>query len=153
VDVWSDVGQGKIRISLGNDLAEIPKLGQELTEFGQRSGFAARTLLELKLAVEEVLTNVVSHAYPDGCPRAILVTALVEGGALIVEVEDDGRPFDPLGFPRREPPASVDQAAVGGVGIQLVRSLTDAIEYRRIGDRNRLTLVKRDRPGKPGGPG
>ena len=64
---------------------------------------------------------------------------------LIIEISDDGRPFDPLNDP---PPATVnyestDFAVVGGLGIHLVKSTVDSMSYCREDGRNRITMTTR----------
>ena len=63
--------------------------------------------------------------------------------ALEAEVEDDGRPFDPLGVPAPDLQAPLPERRVGGLGIHFVRRLMSEVRYARVDGRNRLVLRKR----------
>jgi anti-sigma regulatory factor (Ser/Thr protein kinase) len=73
----------------------------------------------------------------------------IVGPTVVATVTDDGRPFDPRDAPAPDLEASLDTRRVGGLGMHLVRSCMDAIEYRREGDLNVLTLTTsaESRPG------
>ena len=62
--------------------------------------------------------------------------------ALQAEVEDDGRPFDPLTVAPPDRTAPLAERKIGGLGIHFVRNLMSDVAYQRIGDRNRLVLTK-----------
>ncbi len=57
-------------------------------------------------------------------------------------VQDDGPQFNPLSVPAPDVTASLDQRAVGGQGVFLVRSMMDTVSYQRVGARNQLTMTK-----------
>ena len=61
----------------------------------------------------------------------------------VIEIEDDGRAFNPLDAPGPDLSASLMDREPGGLGIHLARSLMDQIFYQRVGQRNLLTLTKR----------
>ena len=97
----------------------------------------------MTLALEEILTNIIRHGYDDGGAHEIDMVIRKQGDLLTLQVAADGRPFDPS---RGAPPnldLPADQRAVGGLGIHLVKSLTDALEYRREGGRNVVTVEKK----------
>src|SRR5262249_49425305 len=89
------MGYEQIRIVLNNELSEIAKLHQEVDKFGQKCGLSSKTLFEINLILEEVVENVISYAYEDNRRHEIAVSADLGNGELIIEVEDDGRPFNP----------------------------------------------------------
>ena len=95
------------------------------------------------LLIEEALMNVLMHAAGPGRDPATLRIALkvdVQPRAVTVEIEDDGRPFDPRELPAATPPASLDSAATGGLGVHLMRRYARAIHHQRRDGRNRLVL-------------
>src|SRR5262249_34922652 len=61
-------------------------------------------------------------------------------GTLVARVEDNGRQFDPTRAPPPAPAASLEEAKVGEVGIHLMRSFANGMDYERRDGRNRLTL-------------
>lgn len=137
------MGYKQIRIVLRNDLSEIAKLHQELESFGQKCSLSSKTLFELNLILEEVLANVISYAYGDNQLHEIVVRADLRDGELVIEVEDDGRPFNPLQIPPPDLDRPLEQRNVGGLGLHLVRELTSSIEYNRREEKNHLVMRKK----------
>jgi len=70
------------------------------------------------------------------------VTLGIEAAEMRVEVEDDGKPLNPLEASEADTTQSLEDRAVGGMGIHLVRKLTDGLEYRRHEGRNLLVMRK-----------
>ena len=60
-----------------------------------------------------------------------------------VAVEDDGEPFNPLEAAEADTSKPLEERAIGGLGVHLVRKLTDALEYQRHEGRNLLVMKKR----------
>ena len=130
-----------ICIQLKNNLSELESLNKVVAEFAERHQLSSKVLFNLNLALEEILTNVISYAYDDKDEHQITVRLFLEQGQLKVEVEDDGRPFNPLEAPEPDLSKSLEERPVGGLGIHLVRKLMDELEYRREEGRN-LFLIK-----------
>ena len=120
--------------------ADLPPAAARVEIFCLARGIPHRTAHRFNLALEEALANVISHAFPDGRRHEIAVRVALRDGDLTATVCDDGRPFDSLGEPPPDLHAPVESRKVGGLGIHLLRSLTDAVEYRRADGRNHLTL-------------
>lgn len=137
------MGHEQIRIVLRNDLSEIAKLRRELENFGQRCSLSSKTLFELNLILEEVLANVIAYAYGDNQLHEIVVRADLGDGEVVIDVEDDGRPFNPLQIPPPDLDLPLEQRNVGGLGLHLVRELTSSIEYTRGEEKNHLVMRKK----------
>jgi len=133
----------KIRIVLRNDLSELERLRRELEDFGERCGLSSKTLSELHLILEEIVANIISYAYGDARGHEIVIKADLGDDELVLEVEDDGRPFNPLQIPPPDLESPLERRKVGGLGLHLVRELTNDIEYARIEEKNRLVMRKK----------
>ena len=132
-----------LEIRIHNKLSEIDSANQILTKFVRRYGLPESVLHDLNLIVGELLTNIISYGYTDGGEHEITVRLGVRPGEIRVEVEDDGKPFNPLEVPEADTTKSLDERAVGGLGIHLVRKLTDGLEYQRREGKNLLLMKKR----------
>jgi anti-sigma regulatory factor (Ser/Thr protein kinase) len=132
-----------VEIRVHNKLSELDSANQTLTEFGRRHGLPESVLHDLNLVVGELLTNIISYGYTDDGEHEIAVRLSVGPGEIRVEVEDDGKPFNPLEVPEADTTKSLDERAVGGLGIHLVRRLTDGLEYQRHEGKNLLAMRKR----------
>ncbi len=132
-------------ITLKNDLSELERVGTVVNGFGKRHGLPDKVVFELGLALDEVLTNVVSYAY-DGGEHEITIRLSLGSAAVTVEVEDDGRPFDPLQVAAPDLDRRLEDRAVGGLGLHLVRKVMDSLAYHRRGGKNLLIMCKRVAP-------
>jgi anti-sigma regulatory factor (Ser/Thr protein kinase) len=130
-------------IRLRNRVEELPRVQTELEKFAAAERLPPTLLGSLALVIEEVVCNVVFHAYDDDHEHEIELRLAVEGDVLTLEVEDDGRDFDPLSLPAPDLGAPLPGRPVGGLGIPLIRRLMDEMRHERRGGRNRLTLTKR----------
>ena len=89
------------------------------------------------------MTNIISHAYDDEDEHQIAIRVALDGEGVAVRVEDDGRAFNPLDVPRPDLGLDLAKRPIGGLGVHIVRSVMDALEYRRENDRNILIMRKR----------
>jgi len=137
--------EGSITIRLPADPKEIERLNRIVRQFGDLHEVPGRTLYAVNLALDELVTNVILHGYDDRTDQEVKAHLTVREGVITAEVEDGGRAFNPLDAPTPDLNAALDERELGGLGIHLVRSLMDRVEYRREGEKNVLTVRKRIR--------
>jgi len=126
-----------------NRTSEIARLHDQLEEFGRQHGLASRIVHDAQLALEEHLTNVISCAFENDREHQITVRVQLKASELHIEVEDDGRPFDPLKHPAPDLSLPLERRRIGGLGIHMMRKSLDSLDYRREQGRNLLVMVKR----------
>ncbi len=131
-----------LEIRLENRLPEISRLAELVESFGAGHGVPDRAIFNLNLALDEILTNIIEYAFPDGGEHGILVRLALEGGALRAEVIDDGPPYDPTLHPDPDTSLSVEERPIGGLGVYFAKRMMDRVEYHRDEGANRLTLVR-----------
>jgi len=133
-------------LTLRNDLSELERASTTLDDFGRRHAIPAAALFDVHLALDEIVTNIITYGYEDDAEHEIVVHLSVSPASaprrVEVEVEDDGRPFNPLDAAPPDVEASVADRAVGGLGIYLVRRVMDDLEYRRQQGKNVLVMRK-----------
>jgi serine/threonine-protein kinase RsbW len=120
--------------------AEYITLGRlALTAIAGVRPVSDEALHDLKLALTEACTNSVKHAYgEDGAGSVDIVYELL-ADRLAVEVGDAGSGFDP----NADHPGADDDLEEGGLGIEIIRALTDEVEIgEREGGGSRLRFVK-----------
>ncbi|QPM90249.1 ATP-binding protein [Pseudooceanicola algae] len=101
---------------------------------------------KLDLVVEELFLNLANHAYADG-EGEVRLALIASDRDVTLQIEDDGAAFDPLASaPEPDLDMEIDERAIGGLGLHLIRSLSDAQTYERTAGVNRLTLVFRTVP-------
>jgi anti-sigma regulatory factor (Ser/Thr protein kinase) len=133
-------------ITLRNDLAELRRLAEALEEFGKSHGLSTAVVHKINLILEELVTNTVLYGYEDEDEHHIVIRVATDGDDVHLEVEDDGRPFDPLQVPPPDITRPVEARPVGGLGIYLVRHLAENIAYRRERGRNVVTIRTKTLP-------
>ncbi|MGE5397728.1 MAG: ATP-binding protein [Chitinophagales bacterium] len=99
-----------------------------------------KRIMQVELAVEEAAMNICSYAY-EKPPGHVLVRVTKNEGRFIVELEDEGVPFDPLKMDEPDIKAEIEDRRVGGLGVFLLRRVMDEVHYSRENGCNRLTLV------------
>lgn len=133
-------GTPTLAVELKNRDTELQRFNQLMTEFGEKHGIPEETLFRVRLALDEVLVNVVRYAYEDEEDHVIHVVARWDGEQITIEVQDDGKPFNPLEAPEPDTDGSLDEREIGGLGIHLARTMMDSLSYNREIDTNILTL-------------
>ena len=118
-----------------------------LAGLGPLAGASDGEVADLKLAVTEACTNAILHAYVDGNEGELVVRYRVGPGAVSIEVKDDGIGFNP------DDPGTGESSAVGyGMGLMIIRTLTDRLEIRSDGTGSCVTFSKAVGEAGDGGP-
>ena len=118
----------------------MPEVLRLVDRVGEEYQVPDETLTDLRIALDEVVTNIIKYAYRDDGPHEIRIRCALQGGTLQTTVEDDGIAFDPLLAPAPDLGTPVATRQVGGLGVHFLRSLMSDLSYRRQGNRNCLTL-------------
>ena len=92
---------------------------------------------KINIVFDEIFTNIVSYS------KATLATVSysIEGGKLHISFTDNGIPYNPLETAEPDITLSADERAIGGLGIFMVKKMTESMEYEYKDDKNILTLV------------
>ncbi|MFN0088358.1 MAG: ATP-binding protein [Blastocatellia bacterium] len=133
----------RLEITIGNASAEIGRISEEIDYFVVRHGLPDKIAFELNLAIDEILANIISHGYDDPGPHAIELRCALADGEITLEVEDGGRAFNPFDAPPPDLTASIEDRPIGGLGVHIVRTLMDHVEYRRRDEKNIVILRKK----------
>ena len=115
-------------------------VSQLLDRVGLVYSVPAEVLTDLRIALDEVVTNIVSYAYVDKESHDITIRCQIRDGLLETTIEDDGVAYDPLRAPAPDLDAPLATRRVGGLGVHFVKNLMNSVSYERVEGRNRLTL-------------
>ncbi len=129
-------------LSLPNDVQTVPQLAEFVSDVCQQVHLDEMATMQVNLAVEEAVVNVMNYAYPQGMVGIVLIEAAANDERLKFVITDSGMPFDPTTRPQVDTSLSVDERPIGGLGIHLMRQYMDSMNYERIGGQNVLTLRK-----------
>ena len=132
------------RLIMKNEMTEVARMRSFFFSVCREYGIDEETFKTLNLALEEWVANVINYAYPKGMRGHVEVTADVSDNVLTLVIKDHGTPFDPTQHAEVDIDAELDERAIGGLGIHLIRTIMDSVDYERTADGyNRLTLTKR----------
>jgi anti-sigma regulatory factor (Ser/Thr protein kinase) len=126
-----------------NDAGAVPGVLRQVEMFFARHALTHDDVEGIEVALDEILSNITGYAFRDGNAHEILVMLRVDVAELLIEIQDDGIPFDPLGIPHPDLSADIEARQVGGLGMHFVRTVLDEIDYQRKNGWNVLTLHKR----------
>jgi anti-sigma regulatory factor (Ser/Thr protein kinase) len=132
----------KSQITLAAELETLGKFRGFIDEFCLLSGIADDTCHDLKLAVDEASTNVVTHGYAGMNPGSIMLALEIEAELVRVELTDFGHSFEPAEPEAPDPEAALRDPASGGLGLYFIYQTMDEIRYRSGEEGNVLTFIK-----------
>jgi serine/threonine-protein kinase RsbW len=123
------------RIACDARLGNLPSLLALVAGVCEREQIDEATCHDLRLIVEEACVNVMHHAYPAGQGGPLMLEAGIvhQNGSrrIVLTLEDQGRPFDPLALAPVDADAAIEVRAQGGLGVHLIRQLSDRQHYQR----------------------
>ena len=120
-----------------SDVCELRRMSAWWREWAASADPGAKILERGELCLNEAVGNVIQH----GAARAITVALDAEADAVRMTIADDGGPFDPLAHPKADLARTLDEAQPGGLGLHILRTSADVVDYRRLDGWNTVTLT------------
>lgn len=146
VEVVPEAG-AELKLVIRNDTSELTDLYAKVDNFVAGHSAPDRSAYGVKLALEELVVNVIRYAYVDLDEHVIDIDLSIADQQFILVIEDDGRPFDPREAlspalsPRLDQEDDEDlDFEVGGLGLFLVFDMVDVLKYERIKEKNRVEV-------------
>ena len=132
----------KKEICIKNQVGELERVNQFVEEIGEELGLEPELQMNLNLVMEEMVSNVIFYAYPEGTDASIELTAETNGKELTFVLTDQGREFDPT--MKKDADVNVNPADrdIGGLGIYIVKNIMNQVTYQRLEGKNLLTMKK-----------
>jgi anti-sigma regulatory factor (Ser/Thr protein kinase) len=138
-------------LTVPGKLESLGAIAEFVQSAASQAGLSKKTAYNLRLAVDEIATNVVVHGYQEAQMEGeVTVTADVDDQRLTIALEDTAGPFDPTDSrtPAQEAlERPLEERPVGGLGVYLALSSVDEFVYERVGERNRNIFIMRREPG------
>lgn len=128
-------------LTINNHASEIRRMSLWLDAAFRQLGLPAELLSKFDLCADEAVTNIISYAFPENGAHEISLRLSVINMMASLEIEDDGIPFNPLDAPEHVQPASLEEANIGGLGVELIRRFMDECNYARHNGRNVLKMT------------
>jgi anti-sigma regulatory factor (Ser/Thr protein kinase) len=131
-----------VDVTIQNEVKEIAAVRDALDHLGRELEVPAPALMQLQVALDEIVSNVIKYSWIDGGKHEVLVRINVNATSVSLDIFDDGQPFDPRLAPLPDRPPPSQRPRAGGVGIQMVKKLVDDLAYERTDGRNHTRLTK-----------
>lgn len=133
-----------MRLEVLNDFASIEEVNEAFNAFAQDHAIADDVRRTFNIAFDDLINNIVSYGYADDDEHRILVDIVLDPSVRRLEaiIADDGMPFDPFAVAAPDLDDELDERRIGGLGIHLVRTMMDEVEYRRDDGKNVVVIRK-----------
>lgn len=133
------------QLTVPGTLDSLSKISKYVLSAASAAGLDKKASYRLRLAVDEIATNVIIYGYEDAKIQGNLdLQAKIDDSSLTILMEDRAAAFDPTTkFILEEESINlpIQQRAIGGLGVYLAIQGVDRFMYERIGDRNRNIFV------------
>ena len=126
--------------TLARTLSDYLPIAEEIETFCARHELPSGTHAKVRMIVEEMILNQIDHASGSTTDRLDLQID-VEPNRVVIVLVDDAEPFDPRCMPAFDKTTPLEQRRSRGMGLQLVRSMSQSLDYERIDSRNRLRVA------------
>lgn len=138
-----------LRLTLSPRLSELTRVRNKLDRYLRDGSLPDTVRCTLLVVAEEILTNIVHYGCCDDTSDTIEVKVDQENAVVHMKFIDPGKPFNPLKEAGRATAGQlVDNLELGGIGVRLVRELTNHQEYTRKAGRNHFQITKHIWPSK-----
>ena len=131
---------------LNNFEKEFPKCAEGFHSFCEKNNVNPKSLFDLEVSLEELVLNSFSYGNPKG---PVTIVACIQDGQIKVSVHDFAPPFNLLRQAPELPEGDIEDRSGGGMGIHLVKNLSDRIEYSGSQQGNQVTFFKTIRSNIP----
>lgn len=126
-----------------NEIDELNRLVVFLEELEEEWELPMALVSSVNLALEEALSNIIFYAFDKGTKNEISIEFKLEGTEMEIVLTDSGKPYDPTQKDDPDINLPAEERPIGGLGVFLIKQIMNEVSYRRIDDKNQLTLVKR----------
>ncbi len=129
-------------LELRNDMQELDTLSSFLEKLADSWSLSIALIMSVNLVLEEAFSNIVNYAFDDGGVHLIKIVFSLHDNMLDMRIEDDGKPWDPTTAEDPDINLPLEERAVGGLGIFLIRKTMNEVAYERIAGKNILRMTK-----------
>jgi sigma-B regulation protein RsbU (phosphoserine phosphatase) len=130
-------------MSAESDINMLPAINEWVVRRLKQLGLPDGLENTVNLVIEEAFSNIVFYAYEPGQKGKIDISLYLDGEMLVIELRDKGKPFDPTAAEDPDTTLPAEKREIGGLGIFLIKKMTDRVEYRREERVNVLIIKKK----------
>jgi serine/threonine-protein kinase RsbW len=112
------------------DFSELEKIRDFVFSHAKQFYFSENDAQKITLAVDEACTNLMRYSYNCKCEFNICIDIIISNNEFVVQIIDEGEPFNPLSVESPDMKKYFAEFRKGGLGIHIMRSVMDNIEYQ-----------------------
>ena len=136
------------RVEIPSKMRSVRSLSTRVRDALLEAGISQLTAAEMELCVAECANNIIEHGHHFDPKYRVQIDLAVDGELIRLEVRDWAPPFDPTehhGSQVAVEPRDLHEYRERGMGLGVIRALTDDITYQAGDDGNCTTLLRKDR--------
>lgn len=130
------------KVCATSDFTELYRIREFVMKRAEEFGFSDYDASQIGLAVDEACTNIIKHSFKTDKSKQFCVQIETNANFFIVEISDDGKPFDPLSVPEVNMKEYIKNYKRGGLGIHIIRNVMDEVEYSPSKGPNSMNTLK-----------
>lgn len=131
-----------VQLRLDRDVTKIATIAEQVEIWANKLAVSPKAIFQVNLAIDEILTNIISYGYSDDEQHEIMLELVYEQPCLMITITDEGDFFNPLDIVKPDVNVGLDHRPIGGLGFYLVSKIMDQVSYSRHSDKNVLLLKK-----------
>jgi serine/threonine-protein kinase RsbW len=129
------------KVCATSDFTELHRIRQFVMDSAGRVGFSDDEASKIGLAVDEACTNIIKHSFKFDKSKKFCVQVETSTDFFIVNISDNGAPFDPLTVPDVDMKDYISNFKRGGLGIHIIRNVMDEVDYTPSAGSNSMNLL------------
>jgi len=128
-------------LTIDADLARIAEVLEKAQAFADQAKLPTGVGQKMGMILDELLNNSISYGFEDPSGHEIDIHIHADSSRLTLKVSDEGIPFNPFTLNRPDTSLSINEREIGGLGVMLVKEMTDKQGYERLSGHNVITLT------------
>src|SRR5579862_4034344 len=142
----SNKSPGGATLTIKSRTERLSEVREFVSAAAREFGFDEEAVNKIALAVDEACTNVIKHSYKYATDKDIRIRIVTNAVTFEVRIQDQGLSFDPETIKKPDMKEYLAHYRRGGLGMYLMRSLMDDVEYIGSPEMNEVRLMKRLQP-------
>ena len=129
-------------VRITNQRDQVDTVRKFFDDYSKENKLTEKTVHDIQMALDELLTNIVNYGYEDSDEHKIDVRFGINDDAVRVEIIDDSKPYNILEKENPDISLSVEDKPIGGLGIFLIKKLMSNVDYYTKEGKNHLVMTK-----------
>jgi sigma-B regulation protein RsbU (phosphoserine phosphatase) len=119
------------QLVIKNSIGNLSSISEMITRLGINWKLSSEVCKKVNLVIEELISNTIFYGYSDTLEHDIILNLMCDENTLSIEIIDDAKEFNPVAQESADTNSDINEREIGGLGIHLVKNLTDAFTYQR----------------------